>query len=173
MFKKFMATTNQYMEANNYFIRKTDATLQEQSAAIKNLETQVGQMTISMTGRGLGNLPCNNEINPKEHGKAITTRIGVQLSKIHVKRLVASKESAPTSDDEIVEQTEQIIGDVAKKNFNTSRGTVINPINPHEPPIPFPQRLKKLKLDQQYSKFLEVFKKLHINIPFDEVQVLI
>ena len=32
--------------------------------------------------------------------------------------------------------------------------------------IPFPQRLKKSKLDQQFAKFLEVFKKLHINIPF-------
>ena len=34
------------------------------------------------------------------------------------------------------------------------------------PPIIFPQRLKKKNLDKQFSKFLEVFKKLHINIPF-------
>ena len=34
------------------------------------------------------------------------------------------------------------------------------------PPIPFPQRLKKKNLDKQFFKFLEVFKKLHINIPF-------
>ena len=33
-------------------------------------------------------------------------------------------------------------------------------------PIPYPQRLKKSKLDKQFTKFLEVFKKLHINIPF-------
>ena len=32
--------------------------------------------------------------------------------------------------------------------------------------IPFPQRLKKNKLDKQFSKFLDVFKKLQINIPF-------
>ena len=32
--------------------------------------------------------------------------------------------------------------------------------------IPFPQCLKKKNLDKQFSKFLEVFKKLHINIPF-------
>lgn len=38
-------------------------------------------------------------------------------------------------------------------------------VNPHEPSIPFLQRLKKQKLEQQYKKFLEVFKKLHINIP--------
>ena len=33
-------------------------------------------------------------------------------------------------------------------------------------PIPYPQRLKKNKLDKKFAKFMEVFKKLHINIPF-------
>ena len=33
-------------------------------------------------------------------------------------------------------------------------------------PISYPQRLKKNKLDKQFTKFMEVFKKLHINIPF-------
>ena len=32
--------------------------------------------------------------------------------------------------------------------------------------IPYPQRLKKNKLDKQFTKFMEVFKKLHINISF-------
>ena len=33
-------------------------------------------------------------------------------------------------------------------------------------PIPYPQCLKKNKLDKQFAKFMDVFKKLHINIPF-------
>ena len=33
-------------------------------------------------------------------------------------------------------------------------------------PVPYPQCLKKNKLDKQFTKFMEVFKKLHINIPF-------
>ena len=33
-------------------------------------------------------------------------------------------------------------------------------------PITYPQRLKKNKLDKKFTKFMEVFKKLHINIPF-------
>ncbi|KAL8485323.1 hypothetical protein ACS0TY_027572 [Phlomoides rotata] len=32
--------------------------------------------------------------------------------------------------------------------------------------VPFPQRFVKKKLDENFAKFLEVFKKLHINIPF-------
>ena len=31
--------------------------------------------------------------------------------------------------------------------------------------ISYPQSLKKNKLDKQFTKFIEVFKKLHINIP--------
>ena len=35
-------------------------------------------------------------------------------------------------------------------------------------PISYPQRLKKNKLDKQFTKFMEVFKKLHTNIPFTD-----
>ena len=35
-------------------------------------------------------------------------------------------------------------------------------------PISYPQRLKKGKLEKQFAKFLDIFKKLHINIPFLE-----
>ena len=37
------------------------------------------------------------------------------------------------------------------------------------PIIPYPQRLGKNRLDNQFIKFMEIFKKLHINIPFVEV----
>ncbi|XP_062075563.1 uncharacterized protein LOC133779641 [Humulus lupulus] len=43
------------------------------------------------------------------------------------------------------------------------------PVNiEHHVRIPYPQRLRKHNLDKQFAKFLEVFKKLHINIPFAE-----
>ena len=32
--------------------------------------------------------------------------------------------------------------------------------------VPYPSRLKQQQLDKQFAKFLEVFKTLHINIPF-------
>ena len=39
----------------------------------------------------------------------------------------------------------------------------------YQPQIPFPQRLKQSKLDSQYAKFLNMFKKLEINIHFAKV----
>ena len=32
--------------------------------------------------------------------------------------------------------------------------------------VPFPQRLQKAKREEQFSKFLDIFKKIEINIPF-------
>lgn len=92
----------------------------------------------------------------------------MQLPKIHVKRPVTSKEILYSLDVEHVEQTEHITEASAKENSDTPRVKATTPINLYEPPIPFPQRLKKYKLDQLYIKFLEVFKKLHINILFTD-----
>ena len=33
-------------------------------------------------------------------------------------------------------------------------------------PISYPQHLKKNKFDKKFTKFMDVFKKLHIYIPF-------
>ncbi|XP_015932840.1 uncharacterized protein LOC107459142 [Arachis duranensis] len=42
-------------------------------------------------------------------------------------------------------------------------------VNPCVPKVPYPQRFKKENEDKQYSKFLDIFKMLSINIPFLEV----
>ena len=45
---------------------------------------------------------------------------------------------------------------------------VQEPVKDYTPPVPYPGRLKKQKNEEQYGKFLELFKQLHINIPFVE-----
>ena len=39
----------------------------------------------------------------------------------------------------------------------------------YAPAVPFPQRLPKSKREEQFSKFLDLIKKIEINIPFAEV----
>ena len=39
----------------------------------------------------------------------------------------------------------------------------------YTPAVPFPQRLQKSRREEQFSKFLDIFKKIEINIPFAEV----
>ncbi|XP_021753781.1 uncharacterized protein LOC110719187 [Chenopodium quinoa] len=40
------------------------------------------------------------------------------------------------------------------------------PLVPYVPKVPFPQRLAQAKLEKKYGKFLDILKKLHINISF-------
>ena len=55
-------------------------------------------------------------------------------------------------------------------NDNKVRKETEKQTRTYEPAIPilYPQRLKKGKLEKQFAKFLNIFKKLHINIPFME-----
>ena len=39
-------------------------------------------------------------------------------------------------------------------------------VQSYKPSVPFPQRLQKAKLEEQFSKFLNMFKKIEINISF-------
>ena len=41
-------------------------------------------------------------------------------------------------------------------------------VKAYEPHVPFPQRLQKVKLELQFSRFLDMFKKIEINIHFSE-----
>ena len=39
-------------------------------------------------------------------------------------------------------------------------------VQAYKPQVPFPQRLRKAKLEEQLSRFLNIFKKMEVNIPF-------
>ena len=41
-------------------------------------------------------------------------------------------------------------------------------VKAYTPVVPFPHRIQKAKKEEQFSKFLEIFKKIEINIPFAE-----
>ncbi|KAL2462156.1 Uncharacterized protein Adt_45576 [Abeliophyllum distichum] len=103
-------------------------------------------------------------MNPKDHVKAITTRSGVQLPEIHVKRPVVDKENVLSTNEEHEERTEQTIDISIKERSCTPQVKKTVPINPYEPSISFFHRLQKHKLDKQFAKIFEIFKKLHINI---------
>ena len=57
----------------------------------------------------------------------------------------------------------------SKEKPSTSQDVQPTPNVKYKPYIPYPQRLNKKKLDNQFDKFLDIFKKLHINIPFAEM----
>ena len=109
-------------------------------------------------------------MNPRqkgnEHVKAVTLRSGIELAipgqppvigEVETEEVIQTNQNDKTEKEQPQEK-KSVEEEIEAKD----RPATTEPIAP----IPYPQCLKKNKLDKQFTKFMEVFKKLHINIPF-------
>ncbi|XP_052291705.1 uncharacterized protein LOC127900589 [Citrus sinensis] len=153
------------------YIAKNKAIVQSQVVSFRNLENQMGQLATAMSSRTQGSLPSNTEDprrKSKEHCKVISLRSGkhvdipVEVTKNGMEYNLAQK---PIQKGSMLQQTPHQDTD--------ARDPVTSLVPPESNqqfrhPPPFPQSFQKQKQDKQFSKFLEVLKQLHINIPFVE-----
>ncbi|XP_021719427.1 uncharacterized protein LOC110687114 [Chenopodium quinoa] len=67
-----------------------------------------------------------------------------------------------------VERKEQQKSDegATKKDEGDKEGIEKPPMRVYKPPVPFPHRIVEKKLNEKFSKFLEVMRGLQVNIPF-------
>src|SRR4051812_31870398 len=95
------------------YMQENDARLKNQEASIKNIETQIGQLTNLLTARAQGALPSDTEKNPREHVNAITLRSGTRYDEPQMKtstEVVEEREIPPAEkevNDEVKEQEEK------------------------------------------------------------------
>ncbi|XP_062075462.1 uncharacterized protein LOC133779524 [Humulus lupulus] len=102
-----------------------------------------------LQSRPQGNLPSNTE-------GAISLGSGKELVEPVEKSSLPSKMESDKKnkvDEEVNENLEKKQPEISIEHHIT---------------IPYPQRLQNKTLDKQFSKVLDVFRKLHINIPFAE-----
>ncbi|GJW71828.1 integrase, catalytic region, zinc finger, CCHC-type containing protein [Tanacetum coccineum] len=94
------------------------------------------------------------------HEEELTLRVGDEKITFNVE---STSKYPHKHGDESINQID-IIDTTCEDHFHE--------VNPHQPPIPYPLRLNKDKLqdisDIQIHKFLQMFKKLHFNISFAE-----
>ena len=160
----------QMLTSHSTFMNETKANMQQQAtqlnnqaAQLRSLEAQMGQMENLLTERQPGYLPSNSEVNPRrdgnEHVKAVTLRSGKDLETKEkpsvTEEVEAEKVIQPSHSD--YTNKEQLKEKQSEENTTKEKASIS---------VPYPQRLKKHKLDKQFTKFMDVFKKLHINIPF-------
>ncbi|XP_057745198.1 uncharacterized protein LOC130963065 [Arachis stenosperma] len=93
--------------------------------------------------------------NPRGECKAITLRSGKVV-----------EEATPNQENHEEEAVEKPENKKKKEALSPSSPKPI--LKPYVPKAPYPQRLRKDGKDGQFSRFLEIFKKLQINIPFAE-----
>ncbi|GJZ69642.1 reverse transcriptase domain-containing protein [Tanacetum coccineum] len=145
------------------------------------------KLTKALQERPQGVLPSNSVPNPQEDLKAITTRSGITLagpsnpSPPSSSSKEVERESEMTTDQVLTESTTRVPPlviqlSLASTSSKLPPAPVSSPMilerNPHQPPIPYPSRLNKEKLqdkaDIQIHSFLQLFKKIYFNISFAE-----
>ncbi|XP_015949650.1 uncharacterized protein LOC107474540 [Arachis duranensis] len=138
-------------------------------ASLRNLERQIGQLSKQTAAeRPTNSLPSDTIPNPKEECKEIQLRSGRTLEddKVSSKKEVAAEEK----DQEKLKKKEEEppaskkVKQVMEEHPQEQKKVV----KPYISPLSYPQRLQRELKDQQFPKFLEVFKKLEINIPLVE-----
>ncbi|XP_052116499.1 uncharacterized protein LOC127746643 [Arachis duranensis] len=127
--------------------------VQNQGAAIKKLEEQVGYLSKQIPTH---NFFSDTMANPREECKAITLRSGKEVKE-------APKETQKKEVDKGISDKEE----TEAHTLNPPQEKEI--LRPYIPKAPYPQRLRKSENDNQFSRFLEIFKKLQINTPFAKV----
>nr|XP_025678584.1 uncharacterized protein LOC112778487 [Arachis hypogaea] len=135
-------------------------------ASLRNLERQIGQLSKQPAERPTKTLPSDTIPNPKEECKAIQLRSGRTLENDKVDSKVATeeKEQEKLKKKEEEPQAPRKGKQVMEEHPQEQRKEV----KPYISSLPYPQRLQRELKDQQFPKFLKVFKKLGINLPLAE-----
>ncbi|XP_070025070.1 uncharacterized protein [Nicotiana sylvestris] len=115
------------------------------NSAIKNIETQLGQLSMALNNRPQGTLPAETNINPKEQNP---------------NQLMAGQDEKGKA--KVNEQAAEQLVPLVPQNPNREK-----PTNSAQKviPTPFPQRLVKQKKEDQYKKFMEILRQIQLNIP--------
>ncbi|WCJ18308.1 hypothetical protein M5689_000670 [Euphorbia peplus] len=140
--------------------------LANNEAYCRDLGNQVAQINRERQERPQGSLPSKTEKNPKvqqmETAQVITLRSGKEMEPFYATKVTT--ESSPKVSEELGEvnpDSESTNSPLAKNNKEQ--------VKPFIPKLPYPYRLRKDKLDLKYSKFLDMLKKLKVNITFAEM----
>ncbi|GKD12008.1 reverse transcriptase domain-containing protein [Tanacetum coccineum] len=173
-------------QSTNAFVKETfmdlktqlDTVAKNHQASIQNLKNKFDKLVDKQSGRPSGSLPNNTQPNPQvskayqppqarnEHVNVVFTRSGKSYNPPDNPDDQQNNSENPInfdSDDEDDEPTPQPKTQPTKPVKETPLP------KPYKPKIPYPQRLRKDKLEAQYGKFLDMIRAVQINVPLVDV----
>ncbi|XP_027178191.1 uncharacterized protein LOC113777357 [Coffea eugenioides] len=134
--------------ANTQRFERIEGRMDQLTNMYRNVEVQLGQIANAVNNRNQGDLPSKTEVNLREHVNVITLRSDKEVGELPVVESV--REHERRENKQLSE-----LGEDSKK----SKGK--NKVEESEP-----QRLKPSRSDKEFEKFVNIFKQLHISIPF-------
>ena len=133
------------------------------SASLKNLETQVGKLALNMPNQSKGTFLSDTQKNSKDCME-IQLRSGKEVSNNRKKEMKEETEAEQEDTEKEGEKSTQIEQPEGSNKQKLKEG-----VPAYTPTVPFPHGLQKAKREEQFSRFLDIFMKIEINIPFAEV----
>jgi hypothetical protein len=132
------------------------------------IETQIAQLASSCPNVNAGKLLGQPEVSPKKNVSAVTTRGGRTTQEPPFPKDKGKQWKAVTASHTKVE--DEVQEEAIESNTSATQE------DPVEPPrtsrdyhdttaLPFSERIRKPVADQKFGKFVEVIKKLYVNIP--------
>ncbi|GJR61798.1 reverse transcriptase domain-containing protein [Tanacetum coccineum] len=151
-------------------------------ALIQNLETKFDKLADKQSGRPYGSLPRNTQPNPRgsnskayqppqsrnEHVNVVFTRSGESYDPPDKPNDQQSNSENPINFNSAGEDDEPT------PQLKTQPPKLVKEMplpKPYKPKIPYPQRLRKEKMEAQYGKFLDMIRATRINVPLVDVLV--
>ncbi|XP_062114225.1 uncharacterized protein LOC133825276 [Humulus lupulus] len=163
LLKNYIVNSKARLDQHDTHLNNSETHCTNMGATMKTLKTQVGQLTNTMKTQLSRSFPSDTEKNPKECN-AITLRSGKELDAPTVEK--KKVDEIPMNGEK--EEDKQKNGIPKKEPLLVNPGSITFPDNPPKitTSLPFPQRFHKKAIDKQFAKFLNIFKKIHYNIPF-------
>ncbi|XP_062118885.1 uncharacterized protein LOC133832577 [Humulus lupulus] len=136
----FIMESNKRFGKNEARLDNIETHMPNMGASMKKIETQVGQLANAVNSNHKGSFPSDTVVNPKESCQAVSLRSGKVLDEGNVQASLSEKIEPVVRE---VDKEEQ-----AKKQSGSDKNDMKKDRLPlYQPPIPYPQRFQKKKLD--------------------------
>ncbi|CAL8988133.1 unnamed protein product [Prunus brigantina] len=143
------------------FQQTTNSTLQQHSAALTKMETQLGQIADALSQREAGKFPSQPVIlqrNQEQAKAVITLRSGKVINGVGNE---VTNESDHVNAGPTQEENEKSNDDPSNATFSYEAPSLHKAEKPYTPPIPFLGRLAKSKQDKNMPAYGKFFKELN------------
>ncbi|XP_034213009.1 uncharacterized protein LOC117625579 [Prunus dulcis] len=152
------------------FQQTTNSTLQQHSAALTKMETQLGQIADALSQREPEKFPSQPVIlqRNQEQAKAVITLRSGKVINNGVGNEVTN-ESDHVNAGPTQEENEKPNDDPSNATSSFEAPNFHKAEKPYSPPIPFPGRLAKSKQDKSFKEIFDILSKVNVNLPLLDV----
>ncbi|XP_058758399.1 uncharacterized protein LOC131631643 [Vicia villosa] len=158
--KEFM---NQHIHTNE-LVTQLATKFDQMMTHTKMLETRISQIAQTTSAQVVPERQFPRQTQPKPKGQANSITLRSETAYEGPRNPNQSTSEKPKEDVAPKDQVEE-----PEKPEKQSKPEVENHTQqPYKSPIPFPQRLKNTKTENQFQNFIKVIEKLHVEIPFTE-----